>query len=84
MMITVPPRPVTLMFGLGGASMRWSLVIVIACTVVGCSGSVERDDRPAFTVDPGQPFRLEFGRGSGWHGLNTVKLDTPAGSSSTG
>ena len=55
--------------------MRWSLVIVIACTVVGCSGSVERDDRPAFTVDPGQPFRLEFGRGSGWHGLNTVKLD---------
>jgi hypothetical protein len=29
----------------------------------------------AFTIDRTQPFWLEFGRGSGWHGLNTVKLD---------
>jgi hypothetical protein len=31
--------------------------------------------RPAFTIDRTQPFWLEFGRGSGWHGLETIKLD---------
>ena len=55
--------------------MKRRLAIVVACAVVGCSGSVERDDRPAFTIDSSQPFRLEFGRGSGWDGLNTVKID---------
>jgi hypothetical protein len=51
------------------------LVIAVALVVVGCSGRVERDDRPAFTIDRTQPFWLEFGRGSGWHGLDTIKLD---------
>jgi hypothetical protein len=55
--------------------MKWSLVIVVAFAVVGCSGRVEMDDRPAFTIDLTQPFWLEFGRGSGWHGLDTVKID---------
>src|SRR5687767_12389306 len=60
--------------------MHRSLVIVFALAVVGCSDRVdsdrvEKDDRPAFTIDRAQPFRLEFGRGSGWHGLDTVKLD---------
>lgn len=55
--------------------MRRSLVIVAAFAVGGCSGHVERDSRPAFTIDRSQPFWLEFGRGSGWHGLDTVKLD---------
>ncbi|OWK45407.1 hypothetical protein FRUB_01738 [Fimbriiglobus ruber] len=33
-------------------------------------------DRPAFTIDPTQPFQLEFGRGSGGRrGLDTVKID---------
>src|SRR5262249_17528564 len=32
------------------------------------------DDRAAFQIDPSQPFRIELGRGSGWHGLNTVKV----------
>lgn len=27
-----------------------------------------------FHLDPGRPYQLEFGRGSGWHGLDTVKL----------
>ena len=36
---------------------------------------VVKDNRPVFRIDPGMPWRLEFGRGSGWHGLDTVKLD---------
>jgi hypothetical protein len=36
---------------------------------------VVKDDRPAFHIDPEQPWRIEFGRGSGWHGLDTAKLD---------
>jgi hypothetical protein len=55
--------------------MKRSLVIAVAFAVVGCSGRVEKDDRPVFTIDRAQPFWLEFGRGSGWHGLDTVKLD---------
>src|SRR5690242_5949767 len=53
--------------------MRRSLVILIALT--GCSGRVEKDNRPAFTIDRTQPFWLELGRGSGLHGLETVKMD---------
>jgi hypothetical protein len=56
--------------------MRRSLVIVIAlAAAAGCSGHVEKDERPAFTIDRTQPFWLEFGRGSGWRGLATVKID---------
>ena len=55
--------------------MKRSLVIVAALAAAGCSGRVEKDDRPAFAIDHAQPFWLEFGRGSGWHGLNTVKID---------
>lgn len=55
---------------------RW-LLIAFALTAVG--GGVYflavRHDSPAFTIDHTQPFWLEFGRGSGWHGLNTVKVD---------
>jgi hypothetical protein len=55
--------------------MKRSFVIAVALAVIGCSGQVEKDDRPAFAIDRTQPFWLEFGRGSGWHGLNTIKLD---------
>lgn len=55
--------------------MERSLVIVVAFAFAGCSGRVEKDDRPAFTIDHTQPFWLEFGRGSGLDGLNTVKID---------
>jgi hypothetical protein len=55
---------------------RW-LLIAFALAVVG--GGVYPlavlNDRPAFTIDHTQPFWLEFGRGSGWHGLDTVKID---------
>lgn len=50
--------------------MKLSLAIVVAFAVCGCS-----NNGPTFTIDRTQPFWLEFGRGSGWHGLNTVKLD---------
>jgi len=52
---------------------------MIAVTLAVIGGGVyilaARNDSPAFTIDRSQPFRLEFGRGSGWHGLDTVKLD---------
>jgi hypothetical protein len=35
---------------------------------------VEQDTRPAFHIDPKKPYRIELGRGSGWHGLDTVKI----------
>lgn len=31
---------------------------------------------PAFVVDPARDFHFEFGRGSGWHGLETVAFGT--------
>jgi hypothetical protein len=39
------------------------------------ASNVVKDDQSAFHIDPRQPWRIEFGRGSGWHGLDTVKLD---------
>jgi hypothetical protein len=36
---------------------------------------VVKDSRPAFCIDPDRPWRLEFGRGGGWHGFDTAKLD---------
>ena len=33
------------------------------------------DQREAFSFSPSSPFHLEFGRGSGWHGLDTVIMD---------
>ncbi len=32
------------------------------------------DPRPPFRLDPGAPWRLTLGRGSGWHGLDTVEV----------
>ena len=55
--------------------MKWSLRIAVAFAIAGCSGRVETDDRPTLTIDRIQPFQLEFGRGSGRAGLDTVKID---------
>ena len=55
------------------------LIIAVTAATVGCSGRVEKDERPAFTIDSSQAFRLEFGRGSGWHGLDTVRVDQDGG-----
>lgn len=49
--------------------------MAVSLFFVGCSGRVEQDPRPTFHIDATQPFRLEFGRGSGWQGLETVKID---------
>ena len=37
--------------------------------------SSKADDRPRMSFDPQEPYRLEFGRGSGWHGLDTVAIE---------
>ena len=34
----------------------------------------EKDVRPPFKLELKKPFQIEFGRGSGWHGLETIKL----------
>jgi hypothetical protein len=36
---------------------------------------VEIDHRPPFRIDHSMPFVIELGRGGGWRGLDTVKLD---------
>src|SRR5205085_1415729 len=35
---------------------------------------IVKDIRPEFELDPSLPYRIEFGQGSGWHGLDTVKI----------
>ena len=68
-----------------------STLLILAVLLVGCDGNtsttktagggnagnkkVEPDTRPAFVLDPSKPFVIEFGRGSGWHGLDIVKID---------
>lgn len=37
--------------------------------------SVVLNDRPVFYLDPARPWRIDLGRGSGLHGLETVTLD---------
>ncbi len=66
-------------------STMGSILIGLLVVLSGCIGPwgwplarVERDGRPAMTFDPTQPFRLEFGRGSGMCGLDTVLLE-PSG-----
>jgi hypothetical protein len=55
--------------------MRTTLLI-FAALLLGCdSRTVESDPRPAFTLDASKPFVIELGRGSGWHGLDIVKVD---------
>ncbi len=51
------------------------LLLLALILAAGCSGRIEKDKRPSFQIDLSQPFRIEFGRGSGWDGLDTVKID---------
>lgn len=55
--------------------MGRKVLVAVALAAAGCSGRVEQDDRPVFRIDPAQPFRLELGRGSGWDGLDTTRID---------
>lgn len=54
--------------------MRRILLAAAAVAIAGCSGRVEYDDRPTFRIDRAKAFRLEFGRGSGWRGLETIRV----------
>lgn len=56
--------------------VRWlQMAFAILVVLVGIYCLAVQSTAPAFTIDSTQPFYLEFGRGSGWHGLNTVKID---------
>lgn len=55
--------------------MKRGLILMVAIVFAGCRATVKIDDRPPFTVDPTQPFSLVFGRGSGWKGLDTIRVD---------
>jgi len=46
------------------------LSLLLACALTAFSNSTT-----PFPIDPEKPFHLEFGRGSGWHGLSVVILD---------
>jgi hypothetical protein len=63
----------------GEVQMGKTLLIGVALLAAGCSGRVETDDRPRFRIDPAQPFRLEFGRGSGLYGLETIRINQDGG-----
>ena len=59
------------------------LVFVVSFVVVnsGCwhsGGSALMsvpDKRPVFSIQSDTSFAIEFGRGSGWHGLDTISID---------
>ena len=61
--------------------VRSILVLLIAAVLLGYGGysfskrEVEPDSRPEFVLDATKPFVIEFGRGSGLHGLDVVKVD---------
>jgi hypothetical protein len=57
------PIPVSAGYDPTDAPMSYAVSIVV------------KDDRPAFSIDPNNAWVIEFGRGSGWQGLNTAKLD---------
>ena len=65
-----------------GAMIR-SILLVLLVLCAGCRDTDENfftldrsvsDDR-VLKFDPDKPFHLAFGRGSGWHGLDTIEID---------
>jgi len=40
-----------------------------------CNKVTQADTVRYFQIDSKQPFHMEFGRGSGWHGLDVIILD---------
>lgn len=63
-------------------------LILILCVLSSCTGNsvksvTKEDDSLSFSknenvntshIDFKKPFKIEFGRGSGWHGLDTIKI----------
>jgi hypothetical protein len=57
-----------------------TLFLIFSTFLGGCDHAppahvVQPDTRPAFALDPSKSFVVEFGRGSGWHGLDIIKVD---------
>lgn len=53
-----------------------ALLLFLSCFVIGCSDFTSvPDDRSSFEIDANKPFVIEFGRGSGMHGLDIIRVD---------
>jgi hypothetical protein len=54
------------------------LLVLLALSVFACwlfaRGGIVSDPAGSFPFDAAQPFKLDFGRGSGMHGLDTVSI----------
>jgi hypothetical protein len=63
-----------------GSRLRWPWalgVVVSLGLLMHCAFAGERtvsDPAGSLPFDATQPFKLDFGRGSGWHGLDTVAI----------
>src|SRR5262245_23824232 len=53
--------------------MRRLLGMLTTAALIGCQGCSDPASHLA-RIDPSQPFEIEFGRGSGLHGLETVGI----------
>ena len=47
-------------------------ILLLLLLSLGCNSA--SDDGSLPKIDPSQPCQIVFGRGSGWHGLDTVKI----------
>ena len=57
---------------------QFLILILVSALFAGCGTSSltsVSDDRPTFRIAPEKGFQIAFGRGSGWHGLDTVSVD---------
>lgn len=52
--------------------MRRELVVLLPFLLFGCADS----HQPLARIDPTKAFQIEFGRGSGWHGLDTIAVES--------
>lgn len=53
---------------------KWLWLLVVAAAFVAVLIWRFMFTEPAIRPDPAEGWRIQFGRGSGWHGLDTVKI----------
>jgi hypothetical protein len=50
-------------------------LLILAVIVSGCGRGTNPSPRPSFVLDASKPFVVELGRGSGWRGLDIIRID---------
>lgn len=50
-------------------------LLILAVIVSGCGRGTNPSPRSSFVLDASKPFIVELGRGSGWRGLDIVRID---------